>query len=296
MNPSFFTFSITDSWMASNQLGGRGRREFKLIARLNRNGRWLNYRESQALFNWRELAENHTAQNVGTTHHEMFGELGEIRYFDENHTAQNVGTTEREVFGDTYIQIFPQVNPILYMEREDEYDDNGDENEYVWQVLNLPGYAPDGIIIRYAPGPWVELQTRHGGNTNYPDYWNNINPHFGFEQLLTPSHFGENESRSVEIVGDDNYYDTFYARHIARTRHNHTWTRFQSIVRGRRARNRHQAQVHHMNHYRAEQAHLQHLARMREEAEEARRRHRAENRGQPMDNMPHLIDNIKLKF
>jgi hypothetical protein len=270
MNPSFFTITITDSWFTSNQLGGGGSRVFILRACLNHNGRWLNYRESQSLFA----------------------------------RADNARGNAREVFGDTYIKIFPEVDPILYMENEYEYDDEN-ENEYDWQVLNLLGYAPRGIIIRYAPGPWVDLQTldaigrNHADdseNTNYPDHWNNIEPHFGFEQLLTPRHFGENESRSVEIVGDGNYYDTFYARHIARTQHNHTWTRFQSIFRGRRARNRHQGEVQHMNHYRAEQAHYRYLNNIREEARQVRQQSRAINRSHNPNDCPHLIDNLKIKF
>ena len=254
---SFFTIRITDSWAANNQQGGTGSRQFKLRARLNHRGIWLTYTQSQALF-----ASANLANQVEDAH---------------------------EVFGDTYIQIFPEDDPILYTEREDEYDDNEPYREDVWQVLNLAGYAPDGIEIYYEPGPWVELQTRNGGDENYPDHWNNINPHFGFQQLLTPAHFGEHEGRTLEIVGDDNYYDTFYARYIARTQHNHTWTRFQSIFRGRRARR-------HVQRLREQQRHLRH---MRDDAQEAQQLHRNNNRGQrgqDMDDLSHLIDNIKLKF
>lgn len=245
---SFFTFRLTDSWAADNQLGGHGSREFILRARLNHNGRWLTYAESRALFNQRG-------------------------------------------FGDTYIQIFQRFDPILYTEREVEYDDNGDEIEHipVWQVLNSAVYAPNGIEIYYEPGHWVGLQTRNGGDENYPDHWNNINPHFGFQQLLTPAHFGEHEGRTLEIVGDDNYYDTFYARYIARTQHNHTWTRFQSIFRGRRAR-RHVQRLREQG---------QHLVQNQNAAQHAQEVSRANNRGQrgpDMDDLPHLIYNIKLKF
>lgn len=151
-------------------------------------------------------------------------------------------------------------------------------------MLNSAVYAPNGIEIYYEPGPWLELQTRNGGDENYPDHWNNINPHFGFQQLLTPAHFGENEGRTLEIIGDDNYYDTFYARYIARTQHNHTWTRFQSIFRGRRARR-------HVQRLREQR----HLVQNQNAAQHAQEVSRDNNRGD-LNECRHLIYNIKLKF
>ena len=252
---SFFTIRITDSWAANNQQGGTGSRQFKLRARLNHRGIWLTYTQSQTLF-----ASANLANQVEDAH---------------------------EVFGDTYIQIFPEDDPILYTEREDEYDDNEPYREDVWQVLNLAGYAPDGIEIYYEPGSWVELQTRNGGDENYPDHWNNINPHFGFQQLLTPAHFGENESRTVSFLGNDGIYEE--ALELITQRRANAARRLQSIFRGRRARR-------HVQRLREQQRHLRH---MRDDAQEAQQLHRNNNRGQggqDMDDLSHLIDNIKLKF
>ena len=244
MNPSFFTVNITDSCNSYNQLGESGSREFILRASLIHNDRLLTYRESQDLF-------------------------------DRADKAYENGTTTREVLGDVYIRIYPERDPVLY-----RYDDGQ------IQRMRFGAYAPEGLEIHYAPGHWVMLQKQpnSGGDTDYPENWNNINPHFEFESLLFPAHFGEIEHRVLSIAGDSDIYEQALREYSA--------LRLQSVIRGRNARR-------HVQRIRREERQQRHLNDNRNTVQQYMQGIRARYRNTHSTNnpnLPELKNNLNIKF
>ena len=178
-------------------------------------------------------------------------------------------------WGNTYIQLYPEDDTIYYRHIDHEFDADDLPFQYVWREMEFNEYAPDGISIYYEPGPWVELQTPgYGGERNYPQHWNNVRPHWGFERLLTPRHFGENVFRSMEIIGDDNYYSFNMFKHED---NEPRLIRFQSLFRGYLSRKRHASAIERMR---------ERMRRYR-----IRRASRTDNL-----NLPHFTDNLNIKF
>lgn len=172
-----------------------------------------------------------------------------------------------------YIKIYPERDPVLYT-----YDGGQ------IQKMNFSAYAEAGVEIYFQPGYWVMLQKHFGGDTNYPENWDNIKPHFGFESLLFPARFGEIEDRVLSIAGDSDIYEQALREYSA--------LRIQSVTRGRNARR-------HVQRIRREASQQRHLNDNRNTVQQHMRGLRARHRATYLTNnlsLPHLTNNLNIKF